>query len=190
MHLTSARAVSCGCRSRSVCVSGRLNLRRSSHCHSAGMALLWARTSCHCRHPSQPASRNSFGCSAGELSVTTHGMSRLSRSHDLAGRQHAMSLVPMLDKCLHCRHVSESVAYSSGLNSAAEALPMARQQRDGFMKRVVIEILQSQLAGATSHADALQRTAQATANVACLISAAPYLDDFTVKCARWVQQPA
>ena len=76
------------------------------------------------------------------------------------------------------------MAYSSGLSSAAEALPTARQQRDGFVKRVVVESLQSQLASATSHADALQRTAQATANVAALIVAAPYLDDFTVKRAR------
>jgi len=76
------------------------------------------------------------------------------------------------------------VAYSSGLSSAAEAVPTARQQRDGFIKRVVVDSLQSQLASATSHADALQWTAQVTADTACLIVAAPYLDDFTVKCAR------
>ena len=89
-----------------------------------------------------------------------------------------------LTQCARCRHVNESVAYSSGLYSAAEALPMARQQRDGSIKRVVIESLQAQLAQVTSHADALRRTAQATANAACLIVAAPYLDDFTVRCTR------
>ena len=60
----------------------------------------------------------------------------------------------------------------------------ARQQRDGFVKRVLVDSLQAQLASATSHADALQRTSQVTANIAALIVAAPYLDDFTVKCAR------
>ena len=65
---------------------------------------------------------------------------------------------------------------------------MARQQRDGSIKRVVIESLQAQLAHVTSHADALRRTAQAVANAACLIVAAPYIDDFTVKSTRWATE--
>ena len=83
-----------------------------------------------------------------------------------------------------CRYVEDSVAYTTGLASMAEAVPTARQQRDATLKRILLDGLQVQLAAAAAHTDALRRVVQVIANVACLTAAAPALDDFTVLRAR------
>lgn len=80
--------------------------------------------------------------------------------------------------------MEDSAAYSVGLYSSSEAVPAAQQQQDTTLKRILAESLQAQLLSASQGPDALLRTAQATANAACLVVAIPALEQLTVLRAR------
>ena len=82
------------------------------------------------------------------------------------------------------RYVEDTAAYSAGLYSTSEAVPAARQQRDSTLKRIMVGSLHAQLTHAGEGPDALLRTAQATANAACLHAAIPALERLTVLRAR------
>eukprot|EP00884_Botryococcus_braunii_P001705 jgi/Botrbrau1/11535/Bobra.0393s0014.1 len=98
------------------------------------------------------------------------------------------SMVPQLLHLSRTR-VGESVAYLNGLVSPSEMVPVARQQRDRMLARIVVPALQAALeASSFGKGGGLRQAMQQVANVWSLAQALPALDDFTVARARGYAQ--
>jgi hypothetical protein len=77
------------------------------------------------------------------------------------------------------------VAYLAGLVSPSEMVPLARQQRDRMLQRVLLSALQAAVDDfSPARQGALKRAMQQVANAWCLAQALPALDDFTLAKAR------